>query len=287
MDVDALIASLRAAEGVYVSRREYAVCQSINEESASLQALAESSKDVENKINAAVSARNYGEAEQLQKEFEAVQAAVKEKMGSIREDFAEHLKVGASAAPKVRSSCAGKGGCTSSTAGSSAGPHDVPQGTPVMGQAVGQAVAPQQWNSNPQAYHPSSVNYPVHGAGGAQSSQGMDAPLLGGMQPANHQVDPNIQRFHSTLQPYAAQPAGGVGGMVPYANPYANPVPVPPGAPPGGHYKMDKYCGPVTWCIGCFICCCVCCCPCDEREVYVAPNGNKYSRTGALVTNDC
>ena len=32
----------------------------------------------------------------------------------------------------------------------------------------------------------------------------------------------------------------------------------------------EKYCGPITWLIGCFICPCVCFCPCDERQVPVS-----------------
>ena len=62
---------------------------------------------------------------------------------------------------------------------------------------------------------------------------------------------------------------------------------VPPGAPPGGHWIMDKYCGVVTTLLAIFVCCCVCCCPCDEREVYVSPDGRKFSRNGALVSDSC
>ena len=31
----------------------------------------------------------------------------------------------------------------------------------------------------------------------------------------------------------------------------------------------EKYCGPVSWCIGCFICPCIVLCPVDERQVPV------------------
>jgi len=47
------------------------------------------------------------------------------------------------------------------------------------------------------------------------------------------------------------------------------------GAQPGGHIEMEKYCGATTWLIGCLLCPCVCCCPCDQKFVYVAPNGQR------------
>jgi len=67
----------------------------------------------------------------------------------------------------------------------------------------------------------------------------------------------------------------------------SNEVSVPAGAPSGGRYIMEKYCGPVTWCIFCFCCCCAVCCPCDDREVYVAPDGRKFTRLGAPVEDCC
>lgn len=62
---------------------------------------------------------------------------------------------------------------------------------------------------------------------------------------------------------------------------------VPPGAPPGGYWTMDRYCGVVTTLLFLFCCICAPCCPCDEREVYRAPNGQKYSRNGAIVGDGC
>ena len=50
---------------------------------------------------------------------------------------------------------------------------------------------------------------------------------------------------------------------------------------------MDPYCGVVTTLLTIFCCICAPCCPCDEREVYRAPNGQKFSRNGAVVASDC
>merc|ERR1712151_1389452 len=63
----------------------------------------------------------------------------------------------------------------------------------------------------------------------------------------------------------------------------------PPGAPPGGRMIHEKYMGSISWVsagVVCFFTCCGClvfACPCDERDVYVAPNGQKYTSTGALI----
>merc|ERR1712021_153417 len=63
----------------------------------------------------------------------------------------------------------------------------------------------------------------------------------------------------------------------------------PPGAPPGGQRVHEKYMGTNSWIIAgvvCFFTCCGCvvmACPCDERDVYIAPNGQKYTTNGALL----
>mmetsp|Transcript_6251 Transcript_6251/g.18491 ORF Transcript_6251/g.18491 Transcript_6251/m.18491 type:complete len:87 (+) Transcript_6251:118-378(+) len=56
---------------------------------------------------------------------------------------------------------------------------------------------------------------------------------------------------------------------------------VPPGAPPGGTWVEEKYCGPMSWCVGCLLCWCVVCCPFDTRQVYQAPDGKKITKSGA------
>lgn len=61
---------------------------------------------------------------------------------------------------------------------------------------------------------------------------------------------------------------------------YQNNVQNPPGAPIGGHWVDDKYCGGLTWAIGCCLLPCIVCCPVDSRTVYVAPNGRKYDQSG-------
>mmetsp|Transcript_4229 Transcript_4229/g.10917 ORF Transcript_4229/g.10917 Transcript_4229/m.10917 type:complete len:176 (+) Transcript_4229:68-595(+) len=58
----------------------------------------------------------------------------------------------------------------------------------------------------------------------------------------------------------------------------------PPGAPPGGNRIVEKYCGMITILVGLFIVPCVCCCPCDERHVYIAPDGSRYdANSGARL----
>jgi hypothetical protein len=54
-------------------------------------------------------------------------------------------------------------------------------------------------------------------------------------------------------------------------------VAAPHGAAQGGHYEYEKYCGCITILIALFLFPCVCCCPCDERQVYVAPNGSRHA----------
>mmetsp|Transcript_47843 Transcript_47843/g.113685 ORF Transcript_47843/g.113685 Transcript_47843/m.113685 type:complete len:142 (+) Transcript_47843:187-612(+) len=64
----------------------------------------------------------------------------------------------------------------------------------------------------------------------------------------------------------------------------------PPGLPPGCVPVHEAYCGPLTVVLGLFICVCfgcgcfVVCCPCDERTVYVAPDGRRYLSNGLPVT---
>ena len=126
---------------------------------------------------------------------------------------------------------------------------------------------------------PMQVQIPPGMKEGMQFQFGVAAPAV--------QPTAAVPMAASPVQPMAAVPmaatpvvqvasAGPVGG-----------VNAPPGVPPGGYYKMEKYCGPVTWCIGCFVFACVCCCPCDDREVYIAPNGAKYTRNGAAVSDCC
>ena len=54
------------------------------------------------------------------------------------------------------------------------------------------------------------------------------------------------------------------------------------GAAPGGRVETENYCGKSTWCYAIVFCCSVTpffiCrqCRCDERLVYIDPNGNRY-----------
>lgn len=71
------------------------------------------------------------------------------------------------------------------------------------------------------------------------------------------------------------------------AVPVAAGVPLsgPPGAPLGGVYTFEKHCGLITILIALFVFPCVCCCPCDTQEVYVAPDGTRWTRTGARLSD--
>ena len=74
--------------------------------------------------------------------------------------------------------------------------------------------------------------------------------------------------------------------------------PIPPNAPPGGQWVVMKYSGNKTLGIIGGTACCLfwCCfmfaaplallglaCPCDERTVYLSPNGVMYDETGHAV----
>ena len=68
-----------------------------------------------------------------------------------------------------------------------------------------------------------------------------------------------ICKLHPTAA--AAPPAArSRAAAPPAAKEAAAPAPAPA-------MVTEKYCGPVTWCIGCFICPCIVVCPIDERQV--------------------
>ena len=138
----------------------------------------------------------------------------------------------------------------------------IPVAAPVqMGEAVFHPQPPQQT-------YPAS--YPASGIAGLAGAAGLP-PLQSALEGPSH-VQPIAARAAGTMRQPLLAPSNGIN--------------VPAGAPPGGQYKIEKYMGPLSWCICCFACCCIICCPCDEREIYVAPNGRKYTRNGAEV-GDC
>jgi len=67
----------------------------------------------------------------------------------------------------------------------------------------------------------------------------------------------------------------------------------PPGAPEGGRWVTQSYCGDTT-CIAAIVVaflfwpavCCVPACKCDERTVYMAPNGVLYFPNGVIAPAD-
>mmetsp|Transcript_21260 Transcript_21260/g.48412 ORF Transcript_21260/g.48412 Transcript_21260/m.48412 type:complete len:91 (+) Transcript_21260:60-332(+) len=67
-------------------------------------------------------------------------------------------------------------------------------------------------------------------------------------------------------------------------------MPVPPTVPSGSSLVHENYAGSTTIAIGiggCLCCGCLAClifaCPVDERDVYVAPDGTKYTVNGAKI----
>jgi len=70
---------------------------------------------------------------------------------------------------------------------------------------------------------------------------------------------------------------------------------VPVGAPPGGTWLTEQYSGTTTMIIAIVLLlliwpatCAPFCCPCDSRRVYRAPDGRKWTPSGAMVPpSDC
>ena len=58
---------------------------------------------------------------------------------------------------------------------------------------------------------------------------------------------------------------------------------VPPGAPPGGQWVQDQYIGIITILLALLVCICIFCCPLDQRTVYLAPDGRKFKKSGAIA----
>ena len=98
------------------------------------------------------------------------------------------------------------------------------------------------------------------------------------------------RRAWTSLRASAVLRAAAMSKPIP-AVPVASAVPVaagvplsgPPGAPLGGVYTIESHCGVITILIAVFVFPCICCCPCDTQEVYVAPDGTRWLRTGARL----
>jgi len=65
---------------------------------------------------------------------------------------------------------------------------------------------------------------------------------------------------------------------------------LPPGVPPGSHFVHEKYIGSNTtaFAVGGCLCfgplaCCILACPIDERDVYIALDGRKFTAAGAQL----
>ena len=93
-------------------------------------------------------------------------------------------------------------------------------------------------------------------------------------------------------------PATKKRSVVPIDQPTMGPTDAAPdwaaakGAAPGGRVETEKHCGKYTWCYAILFCCsctpCFICrqCRCDERLVYIDPNGNRYQSPDIPVCTD-
>ena len=235
-EVASLVALLKAAEGRCAERKEFTKCSELFRAQQELLERKQAVSGLRAKEEAAVAARDYGQAQEVHKEEVTASASLEEMVHELRRKFEAELNA-ASTIPVA----------------------DAVQ----MGEAV--FVPPQP--PFPQQ------SYPATGIAGLAGAAGLP-PLQAALEGPSH------------VQPVAARAAGSSTMRQPLLAPPNNGVNVPAGAPPGGQYKIEKYMGPLSWCICCFACCCVICCPCDEREIYLAPNGRKYTRNGAEV-GDC
>ena len=121
-------------------------------------------------------------------------------------------------------------------------------------------------------------------------------------QPAGPQYGMPVQpQMMAPVQPMPVQPISPapnvvhvhhVPGPVGYGGP-TGPGVVPPGAPEGGQWMVEPYCGDttmialiVTFFVFTPAMCCIPCCKCDQRQVYLAPNGLKYLPNGAIAPPD-
>ena len=92
----------------------------------------------------------------------------------------------------------------------------------------------------------------------------------------------------------AAAPVAPVAPVV-YQNVAVSVDGVPPGAPPGGTWTSEQFTGTITIIIAVVllflfwpVMCVPFCCPCESRSVYIAPDGRKFVRSGAVVPpSDC
>lgn len=102
-------------------------------------------------------------------------------------------------------------------------------------------------------------------------------------QPGSGAPKPAAKAVVSTARPMAP--------VVPHgSSPQPGTAPVmtvPPNAPPGGRWIQDNYCGGISWVIGILLLPCIVLCPVDKRDVYMAPDGRKYTPQGVQVTGPC
>mmetsp|Transcript_3946 Transcript_3946/g.5207 ORF Transcript_3946/g.5207 Transcript_3946/m.5207 type:complete len:160 (-) Transcript_3946:80-559(-) len=127
---------------------------------------------------------------------------------------------------------------------------------PVMLNAQPQIVQPQMLPPPPQVVQPqmTQIHQPVQAA----------QPSVGGFAYSSQQGG------SFATPPVINQPTAM---DIPRQN-HVGPAP-PKDAPYGGVWKVEKYCGCVTFTL-CLFGIPACFCPCDERRTYIAPDGKRY-----------
>jgi hypothetical protein len=103
------------------------------------------------------------------------------------------------------------------------------------------------------------------------------APKLRDLGPSSprHSADRALNRLPShppSSLPYSPQMMQQPVMQQPMVMQAARPAVMSPMiASPAGYYDEQKYCGPISLCIGFFIFPCICCCPVDTRRTWI-PN---------------
>ena len=100
---------------------------------------------------------------------------------------------------------------------------------------------------------------------------------------------PNVQPATVVIQPAMPQQQ-----QVVHVHHTREPGEPPYGCPPGGVWVSQPYCGDTTMIALIltaiffpYAVCCVPCCKCDQRNIYIAPDGTQYLHTGNVAPPDC
>ena len=153
--------------------------------------------------------------------------------------------------------------------------YDQGQQQPMQVAQVVTAYPPQQAGQPVQMQQPGvlmQAQQAGYGQPRMQAQAGYGQPTFAVAQPMQQQGFPG-QHVAVVTQPMALHGAA-------YISPAAMGTP-PVGAPAGGVWARESFCGPVTLLIGICFFIPSCFCPCDQRNVYIAPDGMKYNEVSA------